>query len=293
MKDISISIIVPNYNYGRFLPRLFTSLCAQSRGLSDVEVIVIDDGSTDDSVAVANELGATLGAAEFRVVRMRHSGRPGTVRNVGLARACGRFMLCLDPDDEVAPQYLGATLAALEGCPQAGMAVTDYELAEGDDVRVIRVPEFDPDILRTQNPYPSVMLFRREVYERCGGYRDDTAYEDWELWVRAASAGFRVVRVERTLFRYNFHAGNYSQTARRDDARAKAALVLANRRFFDAQVVAWARGVERGEPWAVGFGRGLIPRAEDVRTLRGIAERVAGEMAAKHREGEVIPPVTP
>lgn len=266
-----VSIVIPNYDYARFLPALFEGLAAQTMGLRDVEILVVDDGSGDDSVAVAEALGPGLGAGRFKVLPIRHLGRPGLVRNVGLAQARGRLVLCLDPDDSPAPDYLERLVAALEAHSEAGFAYTDYvEAAPGGD-RTIRLPEFSADLLRTQNVLPSAALVRREVLRACRGYAANTAYEDWDLWVKAAARGFTGVRVPEPLFRYNMHGANFSHRARREDGPAKARIVLNSRSFFDPEVVAWARALLAGVFWAAPFGRGLIPRPEDVRALRSAA----------------------
>lgn len=269
-----VSIVVPNFEYGHFLPALFRSLAAQTMGLTRVELIVVDDGSSDDSVATARVQGAALGLARFKVLALRHQGKPGLVRNAGLAQARGRYLLCLDADDTIEPGFLARTVAALEQCPGGALAYTDYLEAAPEGERVVPLPAFDPELLRTQNTLPPATLMRREVFEKSRGYSGATAYEDWDFWVQAAANGFSGVRVPLPLFRYNLHANNYSWKARLMDGRAKARIVLDNKYFFEPEVVAWARALEKGEAWAVPFKRGLIPRAGDVAVLR----RMAGEL---------------
>ncbi|WP_461209340.1 glycosyltransferase family 2 protein [Desulfocurvus sp. DL9XJH121] len=271
-----VSIIIPCYNYGRFLPDLFDSLAAQAMGLYDVEVIVVDDGSTDDSADVARELGPGLGACRFKVIPLTHQGHPGPVRNVGLTAARGDLLLCLDPDDSLESEYLERVVGALEAHPEASLAYTDYLESGPEGVRPVFVPEFDPGLLRTQNILCPAAMVRREVFDASRGYSAHTAYEDWEFWVQAAANGFKGLRVPGTLFRYNLHEANRSWKARREDGLAKARIVMDNKYFFGSEVAAWARALLRGEPWAVAFGRGLIPRAEDVRQLLDLSAAVAG-----------------
>ena len=82
-----VTAIVPNYRYSRFFPRFFAALEAQTLGLSEVEILVVDDGSGDGSVEEAARHGAGLSCARFEVLPIRHLGLPGLVRNVGMARA--------------------------------------------------------------------------------------------------------------------------------------------------------------------------------------------------------------
>jgi len=269
-----VSIVVSNYEYGRFLPQFFRCLAAQTFGLSRVELVVVDDGSSDDSVHTARTLGAALGLARFRVIPLRHQGHPGPVRNAGLRAARGRYLLCLDPDDCVEPGFLARTVAALEATPHVALAYTDYLENGPAGSRTVVLPEFDSGLLRTQNVLTLATLMRREVFEASRGFSAATAYEDWDFWVQAAANGFCGVRVPSPLFCYNHHRANFSWKARLADGRAKACIVRDNKYYFDPEVLAWARALLNGEPWAVSFKRGLIPRAEDVRMLRSIAEDV-------------------
>lgn len=274
-----VSIIVSNFEYGGYLPRFFQCLAEQTFGLSRVEVIVADDGSGDDSVRTARNIGASLGLGGFRVLPLRHQGRPGPVRNAGLQRARGRYLLCLDPDDTVLPGFLSRTVAALESAPEAALAFTDYLERGPDGERVVPLPDFDPVLLRVQNTLTLATLMRREVFTASRGFSASTAYEDWDFWVQAAANGFGGVHVPLPLFRYHHHRGNFSWKARLVDGRAKAAIVMDNKYFFDQPVVAWARAHQRGEPWAVPFKRGLIPRAQDVAAMLDIARAVAARHA--------------
>ncbi|MEF2231468.1 MAG: glycosyltransferase family A protein [Pseudodesulfovibrio sp.] len=268
-----LSLVIPNHDYGRFLPRLAADLAAQTLGLDAVEILLADDGSTDDSRRAAESLAA-LPCRSFAAYWLDHCGRPGLVRNQGLERASGRFLLCLDPDDRIAPGYLQACLAALDADPGASLAYTDFILDEPGGPRAVRLPEFDPALLRNQNILAPTAVLRRALWEDTGGYRADTAYEDWELWVRAASLGHRGVRVAGPLYTHVVHGANFSFAARRDDARSKAAIVLRNPGFFPAGVRHWAAGVMDGAPWAHPFPRGIIPLLADVETLLAIRDHV-------------------
>lgn len=274
MKRPRVSIVVPIYNYARFLPDFFRSLAAQTFPLRDVEIVVVDDGSQDDSLTVARDCGQRIEAGAFFCKGIRHLGSPGFVRNVGLQCARGRYVLCLDPDDFVYPDFLLLTVARLDSSPELSLAYTDFERVENGTCITVTSPEFSAALLRMQNILPMAVLCRREVFAECGGFRDDTAYEDWEMWTRAVAAGFQPARVRGVLYRHVVHGCNFSLRAQQEDGRAKASIVLANKSFFAPEVVQWARGVMSGAPWAIDFGRGLIPRALDVRKMQGIAASV-------------------
>lgn len=269
----NLSIVIPCYNYARFLPRLFASLAGQGGVLPDAEIIVVDDGSRDGSADVARELCAGLDLPAWKVLDAPHSGLPGRTRNLGLAEASGDYLLCLDPDDEIAPGYLAAVLDALKA--GADVAYTDYLRVNPDGVReVVALPEFEPDLLRAQNILAPTAAIKRRAFEATRGYRENTAYEDWDLWVQLALAGARFRRIPEALYVYHLHEANFSHAARRRDGEAKAWVVRNNKRFFPRETGRWADALLRGEIWAQPFGRGLIPRAEDVAQLKAIYERV-------------------
>lgn len=269
----ALSIIVPNHNYGHHFSRLAAALAGQTRSLDRVELILADDGSTDDSRRAAAALQA-LPLAGFAALWLDHHGRPGPVRNAGFAEARAPLVLCLDPDDIPGPDYLAACLDALAAHPEAHLAYTDYTHAEDGQTRNIALPDFDPALLRVQNILPPAAMIRREVWEASAGYRDNTAYEDWDFWIQAAAGGFGFVRVPGARFVHAMHGANFSYAARRDDARAKAAIVLNTPAFFPAGVRHWAAAVLAGDPWADPGPRGIIPTLDVVTAM--LARRAPG-----------------
>lgn len=277
MASPNISIVIPNYGYGRFFARLAEDLACQTFGLDSVEILLVDDGSIDDSRREAAHLEA-LPTHTFAAFWLDHCGAPGTVRNHGLERSRGNLLLCLDPDDRLASGFLESCVMALDGHPEASLAYSDYIYEDSSGARTVSLPSFDPGLLRNQNILPPCALLRRRVLDDCGGYRDNTTYEDWDLWVRAAAAGHTGVRVPVPLYTHVIHGDNFSFAARREDGRAKAAIVLNSPGFFPAGVRHWAQAVMDGEPWAHAFPRGIIPGLDDVKTLLDIRRRVeAGE----------------
>lgn len=254
-----VSVIAPNHDYGRFLPRCLDSVLAQGLDPARLEFILADDASADGSVDTALELLGPSPLGAWTVLALPRVGRPGPVRNAGLRLARGEYLLTLDPDDELLPEFLAESLDALARSG-AGVAYTDYlEGREGEPDRVVRLRPFHKLMLANQNLLASAALFRRGFWDAGARFRRATAYEDWDFWIQLAALGADFVHVPRPLFRYRLHADSFSGRARADDSLSKARLVLANPGFFPSWTVAWARRVAGGDLSADALGRGLIP----------------------------------
>jgi glycosyltransferase involved in cell wall biosynthesis len=199
---MKISVVVPAYNAAHFLPRSLGSVFAQT--LKPDEVIVVDDGSTDNTSAVAAELGAT--------VVHRTNGGISAARNTGIRSASGDWIALLDADDCWAPEKLERQVS----CIQSDTVVV-YTGVRFVDKRGIRgelsamAPSVAMKVLRYRNPIAqSTTLVKRDALLRLGGYREDiSACEDWELWVRLQKIG-KFEAVSAPLMDYYLHENNFS-----------------------------------------------------------------------------------
>lgn len=264
-----VSVVIPNHNYAAHLPGCLDSVLAQGIPAHAVEVVLVDDASDDGSAELARRLLPGLGLGAWQVLELPRQGRPGPVRNAGLECAQGEYVLCLDPDDRLLPDFLAESLATLKttgaDIAYCGMVIEETEGGTGPDGvgkttrREVLAPEYSPQLLANQNFLPSASLMRRGVWQGGARYRFATGYEDWDFWVQAAVLGARFAPVGRALFRHCLRADGYFSTARQRDGESKARIVLDNPAFYPAWTRAWARGLLRGEAWADPFGRGLIP----------------------------------
>jgi glycosyltransferase involved in cell wall biosynthesis len=124
-----ISVVIPCYNLARFLPGAFLSAAGQLH--RDIEIIVVDDGSTDDTAGVAGRLISMQWSFEARLIRQPNGG-VAAARNAGIAQAKGGLICCLDADDQMDEGYLAACGAALEAHPEASIAYgTCWHFAQG------------------------------------------------------------------------------------------------------------------------------------------------------------------
>lgn len=289
-----VSVIIPCYNYGRYLPEAVDSVLAQT--FADFEIVIVDDGSTDDSRAVAEQLAA-MHPERVRVIGQERSGQPAIARNRGISEARGEYILCLDADDKIAPTMLERCVALLDAEPAVAVAYTDRRDFDGVD-QIVQAGEYDFDRLRFANHMSYCALFRRTVWETVGGYRTNVkGCEDWDFWVAAGARGFSGKRIPEPLFWYRRHDRGVFQDALRDFARLRDQIVLNNPTAYPPTVVAAARDRLASGSGAAGCtgspgGRGLRSLVSVIVTTRNrpqwLRRAVASVLAQRWRPLEVI-----
>ena len=172
-----ISVILPTFERAHLLPRSIGSVLAQT--LTDWELLVIDDGSTDNTARLVR--GWSRKTARMRYLHQANRG-VGAARNLGIQRARGRYIACLDSDDEYFPKHLETRLSLLRR--------HNLDLVQGG-VRVLgkdwTVDFFDPQrLVRLSECVIGGTLFgEREVFVALGGFGDLSYGEDLDLWLRA------------------------------------------------------------------------------------------------------------
>jgi glycosyltransferase involved in cell wall biosynthesis len=242
-----ISVVIPCYNLARFLSGAFLSAAAQNLH-RDIEIIVIDDGSTDDTAGVAGRLISMRWGFSARLIRQPNGG-VAAARNAGIAEAKSDLICCLDADDQMDESYLAACGAALEAHPEASIAYgTCWHFAQGDGRH--DPPPYDFARLCRSNFIGSAAVFRRQAWEDSGGYRDGW-YEDWDFWIGCGAAGHFGVPAPSALWYYRVRDGSRYRQAVGQDAAAKAGIVLAHRAVYTPAQVAWAQAVQNGDPRAL------------------------------------------
>jgi Glycosyl transferase family 2 len=202
-----VSVVVPSHNRARLLQRTLRSILAQH--LSDIEVVVVDDGSTDDTSSVAV-------AADPRVVVLRNTtpAGVGAARNRGIAAARGDWIAFCDDDDLWSPNKLAHQLMEADAAGANWAYSGDVNVDE--NLRVLSGgPPPDPEavvaLLSRWNPLASGgsnVIVRSNVLASVGGF-DPTLRrtEDWDLWIRIARTGTPACARE-PLVAYRFHEGN-------------------------------------------------------------------------------------
>ncbi len=187
-----VSVVIPCYNAGRWLREAIESALGQTH--RPIEVIVVDDGSTDDSVAILHSYSDRI-----RCAQQPHANG-NRARNAGVSLARGRFLQFLDADDYMLPGKVAAQVALLEAT-DADAVYCDYAMLTYRDsapcLGPFRTTNVQPDLLTAllRGCWIPVhaLLWRREVIEALGGW-DETffAAQDYDLMLRAALQGLRL-----------------------------------------------------------------------------------------------------
>jgi glycosyltransferase involved in cell wall biosynthesis len=210
-----VSVVVPVYNAALYLRAAMASVLAQT--FRDFELIAVDDGSTDASKSILEELAA--GDPRVRVISRPNTGIVGAL-NDGLAAARGEFIARMDADDFALPARFETQLAWLRAHPECVALGTDivYTDPEGDPLvrhRPVVEHEGIVDQLLAGNGgaliHPTV-IFRRAAVERAGGYRQQFNWiEDLDLFLRLSEIG-RLANLPEVFLHYRQHLKSVNRT---------------------------------------------------------------------------------
>jgi glycosyltransferase involved in cell wall biosynthesis len=205
-----ISVVIPCYNQAHFLSEAIQSVLSQS--YTDFEVIVVDDGSTDDTAEVA--LGYVAADRRVRLIRQENRGLAGA-RNRGLAASRGEYVVFLDSDDRLVEEALEVGVRELASHPECAFVSGHYRpiSADGDPYAVPRRARIDEDhylaLLRDNYiSMPASVMYRRWVFEEVGGFNGSVdAAADWDLYLRVARR-FPIFHHGEVVADYRWHGSN-------------------------------------------------------------------------------------
>lgn len=198
MNGCKISVIIPCFNHGEFLSEAVNSVTEADR--RDLELIVVDDGSTDWRT---REEVQALCAQGIRTILQENRG-VAAARNAAILVSQGEYIFPLDADDHLRPGWINQGIRILDSDPQVGVVYGDEEFF-GTKTGRWRTGPFDLDRLLCFNYIPVSALYRRSVWEQNGGY-DGTmpvqGLEDWDLWLGAFEHGWHFAYIPEVFREY-------------------------------------------------------------------------------------------
>jgi GT2 family glycosyltransferase len=235
-----VSVIIPCYNYAAYVRECILSVVNQT--FSDLEIIVVNDGSTDNSKKVIESCIQEFGNTKITLVDQPNSGQPAISRNNGIKVAKGRFILPLDADDVLGSMMIAECLDTFNRNPESSVVYTDFINQSPDKSQHIQATgEFRSELLRVNNQLAYCSMYRREVWETLGGYHTNIrGYEDWDFWLGASLAGFIGKRIPKAHFIYRAKdSGVFSQAVVKDRF-LKAQLRLNNPQAYSSEEISEA-----------------------------------------------------
>jgi glycosyltransferase involved in cell wall biosynthesis len=216
MRPQSISVVIPAYNAAHYLRETLESVLAQT--LPADEILVIDDGSTDETA----EVGASFGSA-VRVISQPNA-KLGATRNRGVQEATGEWIAFIDADDIWKPNKLQLQMEELAKYPEADICYTGrIDFMQDENGIEFDTPMLAPPadkirefLFRKSTFLPSSAIIRRSVLLESGGFATDPdVAEDWDLWIRLLHAGKKFAGCTEPLVLYRIHLTGITADGRR------------------------------------------------------------------------------
>lgn len=192
-----ISVIVPCYNYGEFIEETITSINSQT--FKDYEIIVVDDGSDD---IYTHEILSKIENNGILVIR-KENGGISSARNIGIQHASGEFIVPLDSDDIIRPEFLEECIALFKRDETVTVAYTGVEFF-GASTGIMELKPPTPQNMVFRNCLVVTAMYRKKEWEQAGGYKSSMkfGYEDWDFWICLLEKGAIFKKVEKPLFLY-------------------------------------------------------------------------------------------
>ncbi len=230
----TVSVLIPSYNHARFLPQCLQSVFDQT--YTDYEIVVVDDGSRDNSVEILQSYGDRI-----RLFVQENRGTYPTLNRL-IAESQGKYLAVLNSDDLWAPTKLEKQVAVLDQKPEVGLVHTGGHFIDGEGkvkpgnplgFEWPRTPSGNiiEALVRCNKIIASSVLIRRECFERLGGFREDLfGSGDWEMWFRVA-LHYDIAFVDEPLTMYRVHGENASFQHRRvyeDDVKVRTETIHAH-----------------------------------------------------------------
>jgi glycosyltransferase involved in cell wall biosynthesis len=235
---VRVSVVIPCFDDGETLADALASLQEQEPH----ELVIVDDGSTDSETL---RVLAELERDGAHVVHQQNAGL-SAARMAGVAATSARFVLPLDSDDAIAPGAITALADALDRDAGAAMSWGDVEIWGEFDLLLRIGRRLDPWLLTHLNTLPVASLVRRAALLEVGGWQLRHGYEDWDLWMSFAEAGWTGVYVPVPALRYRRRGGRMLDNCVPRHDELVAELRSRHARLFAARQRNWLRS---RAPW--------------------------------------------
>lgn len=198
-----VSVVVPIYNMQRYLAETITSILASH--YDAFEVILMDDGSQDESLAIAREFAQN--DSRIKVFSQSNAGA-SAARNHAIRLAQGPYILPVDADNNITPDYIREAAAYLDAHPEVKVVSCEVDYC-GDKSGPMHFVAFSLPRLARKNMIDNCAMYRKQDWEACGGYAEHIkGREDWAFWIAMFKRGGEFHRLPMLGFHYRVHANS-------------------------------------------------------------------------------------
>jgi hypothetical protein len=233
----------------------------------DFEIIIVDPISTDETPEVCRAFLERFADKRLTVIRQENMGMPAISRNLGIERAQGKYILCLDADDKISDNYIFESVKLLESNKQYSICYSNLKHF-GQLDSYLEHKEYDNRCILRMNYIPVASVFSKKCWEDAGGYRTNvTGYEDWDLWINSYSKGHFHRYSPESIFYYRKHSESMLADCGKKDRIHKANIILNNSKIFTEIQIKWAESVIGKTKSQIGHydpGLGLIPLTQEL-----------------------------
>ena len=231
-----VSVVIPCYRQAEYLRDAVDSIIAQT--YPKWEIIIVNDGSPDDTSAVAQAIILARPGHTIRLVEKKNGGL-SDARNAGIRLAKGDYILPLDADDKIDPQFLAKTVALLEQHPDVGIAYTDWVYFGAHSAARDAIDYDFARLCSKENLFTCTSLYRKAAWEAAGGYNPNMTcgVEDWDFWIGCGEHGFQGRRIPEPLFFYRAKDRSMIHTLQPHLPAMFARIILNHPRLYNADAV--------------------------------------------------------
>jgi len=226
--NIKVSVVIPCYNQSAYLTDTVKSVLASD--YPNTEIIIINDGSTDGSDTIAQHLAHLHPQVTY--ISQQNSG-PSVARNHGISMAKGKYILPLDGDDLISPDYISSAVNILESSPEVKVVYCQAEKF-GAKNGPWKLKPFSLQNLALDNMIFVSAMYRKTDWKNIGGYAEEMTwgYEDWEFWISMLKEGGEVVQLPMVGFYYRTSPTSRRKSVKREGKRKTIAFLNAKHKDF-------------------------------------------------------------
>jgi glycosyltransferase involved in cell wall biosynthesis len=233
-----VSVIIPCYNQAQFLTESITSVITQS--YQNWEIIIVNDGSTDDSRIIANQLISTYPQYRIKLIEQINSG-VANARNTGISAAKGEYILPLDADDILTDYAIDKLLNISFKSNHLSVAFGSFQMFGVENDIVFSADVYSPENIKNFNMISPCSMFHRSIWEKVGGYNERIeGYEDWEFWLRCHLHNVPFIGTREVILNYRRYHSSIVLQHRIKHEYLYATIINYNQEFFGEDQLKYA-----------------------------------------------------